>query len=151
MNIIELKGVRLLDVLEFGRILKALREKAGLSTHKLAEASGVSQSYISHVESGRKKNVPSPEILKKLADALEGVSYVDLMGIAGYYEEDDLLEPLEETKNRITKTNTHSDFIDLIKILKLPNVIYKNKVLSEEDRKRILDMLNVLFSDSKKI
>lgn len=69
---------------EFGKYLKELREEKSYSTHTLAQLAGVSQSYISHVESGRKKNVPSPEILKKMAGPL-GVSYEELMVKAGYW------------------------------------------------------------------
>ncbi|HER2178041.1 TPA: helix-turn-helix domain-containing protein, partial [Streptococcus pyogenes] len=38
-----------MNVKEFGAYLKELRKSKSLSTHKLAELSGVSQSYISHV------------------------------------------------------------------------------------------------------
>lgn len=83
-----------MDIKRFGEYLKLLRQEKSLSTHKLAELTGVSQSYISHVESGRKKNVPSPEILKKLSKALN-VDYFNLMAVAGYIDEDDLLDPVE--------------------------------------------------------
>ncbi|MEV2287308.1 helix-turn-helix transcriptional regulator [Paenibacillus larvae] len=75
------------DVKEFGSYLRKLRKKQGLSTRSLAELSGVSQSYISHVEIGRKPSVPSPEILDKLATAL-GVPYRTLMRKAGYLDDE---------------------------------------------------------------
>lgn len=83
-----------MDVKEFGAYLKELRKSKSLSTHKLAELSGVSQSYISHVENGRKSNVPSTEILKKLARAL-GVSPFDLIEKAGHLPE---ISPIERER-----------------------------------------------------
>jgi transcriptional regulator with XRE-family HTH domain len=41
----------------FGRRLKELREKAGLSQTALAEAAGLSQSAIAHWESGRSEPI----------------------------------------------------------------------------------------------
>jgi transcriptional regulator with XRE-family HTH domain len=76
------------DIKEFGEYLRKLREFKSLSTHELAELSGVSQSYISHVETARKTNVPSPDILKKLAEPL-GVSYAELMVKAGHVSYED--------------------------------------------------------------
>lgn len=76
---------------EFGEYLRRLREFKSLSTHDLAEISGVSQSYISHVENGRKQSSPAPEILRKLAPAL-GVPYAELMVKAGHISYDDWLQ-----------------------------------------------------------
>ncbi|MFS0767099.1 helix-turn-helix domain-containing protein [Peribacillus phoenicis] len=83
-----------MNVKEFGAYLKELRKSKSLSTHKLAELSGVSQSYISHVENGRKSNVPSTEILKKLARAL-GVSTFDLIEKAGHLPD---ISPMERER-----------------------------------------------------
>lgn len=91
-----------MEIKEFGVYLKKLRENQSLSTHKLAELSGVSQSYISHVESGRKKNVPSTEILKKLAKPL-GVSPLDLIEKAGHL-------PINLTSNEKETLSINLDF-----------------------------------------
>jgi transcriptional regulator with XRE-family HTH domain len=56
--------------------LAVIRTLAGLSQAKLSEKSGVSQGYISGIESGDKK--ASPEMIKKLADAL-GVPIASLI------------------------------------------------------------------------
>jgi transcriptional regulator with XRE-family HTH domain len=74
-----------MDVKEFGKYLRGLRKEKSLSTHKLAGLSGVSQSYISHLESGRKSGFPSPDILKKIATAL-GVPHIILMNNAGHVD-----------------------------------------------------------------
>lgn len=75
--------------IRFGVNLRKLRKKQKLSTRELAKKTGVSQSYISHLETGRKNRVPSPDILTKLAGPLK-VSYSELMLIAGYFTSEDI-------------------------------------------------------------
>lgn len=138
---------------EFGSFLRNLRKNKGLTLKELGKLSGLSYPYLSQIERGIRgiKGVPSPEILKKLSEALN-VSHFDLMAVAGYYDEDDLLEPIEATlKDMLVKSQSKktefTQFIDLENILQQTNLRYKNKFLLEEDRKRILDMLNVLFPE----
>lgn len=66
----------------FGEYLKNIRSEKGLSTRDIQKKTGISNSYISLIESG-KKGTPSPDILKKLHKALN-VSYEELMQVAGY-------------------------------------------------------------------
>jgi transcriptional regulator with XRE-family HTH domain len=51
-------------------VIKTLRQKKGLSQKALAEQVGVTDAYITMLESGKRKN-PSLDILKKLAKALD--------------------------------------------------------------------------------
>jgi transcriptional regulator with XRE-family HTH domain len=44
---------------------------------------------------------------------------------------------------------SYDNLHDLSEFLSLPRVSYKNKILSDDERKRILDMLKVLFPDEK--
>lgn len=67
---------------EFGTYLRSLRKEANLTMRKLDSLSGVSHSYISQLERGE-RGIPSPDILKKLAEPL-GVEYGELMYEAGY-------------------------------------------------------------------
>lgn len=60
-----------------GQKLKRLRRGNGLTQVELAEASGVAQSTIAQVESGKREE-PHPRTLKKLAEAL-GVTPADLL------------------------------------------------------------------------
>lgn len=69
---------------DFGLYLKSLRVKAGLSMGKLAKEAMISQPYISQIESGD-RGIPSPEIIKKLASALDA-DYLKLMEAAGHLE-----------------------------------------------------------------
>lgn len=67
---------------EFGEFLRSIRNERGLTIRQIETYSGVSNSYLSQVENG-KRSIPSPDILKKLAPALK-VSYELLMEKAGY-------------------------------------------------------------------
>jgi HTH-type transcriptional regulator, competence development regulator len=59
-------------------VIKTLREEKGLSQKALATRIGVSDAYITMLETGKRKN-PSLDILKKLAKAL-GVPVTELLG-----------------------------------------------------------------------
>lgn len=60
--------------------VRQLRESKGLTKTRLAELSGVSQSFISAIEAGQKK--PTVEVLGKICSGL-GVSLPDFL-IEGY-------------------------------------------------------------------
>ena len=57
--------------------LRTEREKKGVTTVEVAKAIGVSQSFISHIESGRK--IPSIAVIVDIAKYY-GVSLDDLLG-----------------------------------------------------------------------
>jgi len=67
-----------------GEYIKKIREEKGLSINQLALYSDVSAAHISRIERGLRE--PSPEILKKLSQALK-VPYEELMAAAGYLDE----------------------------------------------------------------
>lgn len=54
-----------INTMEIGKEIKRLRKEKGLTSRELAEMSGVSQPYISQLETGR-NNKPSIEILEKI-------------------------------------------------------------------------------------
>jgi transcriptional regulator with XRE-family HTH domain len=58
-------------------VVKKLREQEGLTQAGLAKRAGVTEAYISMIESGARKN-PSLPTLKKLARAL-GVPVTELL------------------------------------------------------------------------
>ncbi|MFB6366218.1 helix-turn-helix domain-containing protein [Paenibacillus elgii] len=72
-----------MNVQQFGAYLKSLREAKGLTLTQLGDRIGYSNPYLSQIETGKKKNMPSPELLEKLVEPL-GVEYADLMAAAGY-------------------------------------------------------------------
>jgi transcriptional regulator with XRE-family HTH domain len=65
-----------------GKYLKAIRDAAGLTLRAVEEKTGVSNAFLSQIESGKVKQ-PSPAVLHKLADTF-GVPYDTLMEKAGY-------------------------------------------------------------------
>ena len=69
---------------EFGAYLRSLRRERNLTIRELESHSGVSNGYLSQMETG-KRGIPSPEILKKIAKPL-AVAYDDLMIAAGYLD-----------------------------------------------------------------
>jgi transcriptional regulator with XRE-family HTH domain len=62
--------------------LRTARERKGLTLRAVEQATGVSNAYLSQLESGKIKQ-PSPVVLHKLSQ-LYGVSYADAMRFAGY-------------------------------------------------------------------
>lgn len=69
---------------QLGALLKRLRMLKGVTLRQVKEATGISDAYLSQLESG-KADKPSPRILHKLAAYYE-TSYSDLMEAAGYLE-----------------------------------------------------------------
>jgi len=65
-----------------GKYLRSLRDAAGLTLRAVEEKTGVSNAFLSQLESGKVKQ-PSPVALYKLAEAY-GVTYGTLMEYAGY-------------------------------------------------------------------
>lgn len=63
-------------VIVSGRTVRRRREDAGLSAIELARRARVSRSYLSEIETGRKRDV-SPPVCARLAGAL-GCAVVDL-------------------------------------------------------------------------
>lgn len=80
---------------DFGEYLSKLRKDRGLSIYRLSKESGVSHSYISQIENG-KKDSPSPDVLKKLSGPLQK-RYSELMEMAGHLQENVDLQVNTET------------------------------------------------------
>ena len=79
-------GVKLMG--ELGEHLKKTRNNKKLSLKAVTDLTGVSDSTLSHIESG-KTDSPAPLHLKKLANAY-GIDLIDLYVKAGYLDFDDL-------------------------------------------------------------
>jgi transcriptional regulator with XRE-family HTH domain len=65
-----------------GDFLKASRSVKNLSLRDVEREIGISNAYLSQLESGKIRN-PSPNVLHKLASIYD-ISYRDLMQLAGY-------------------------------------------------------------------
>ena len=79
----------------FGDFLKKLRARKGVSLKKVEEGTGISNAYLSQLETGKRRRLPTPDRLIALADYYN-VSIQQLLEKAGYYEEGDIQETKEQ-------------------------------------------------------
>lgn len=79
----------------FGNYLKELRARKGVSLMKVEEATGISNAYLSQLETGVRRRIPTSNRLNALADYYN-VSIYQLLEKAGYLETGDLTETREE-------------------------------------------------------
>lgn len=94
----------------YGEFVKRHRLASGFkSQRQLAEESGVSRTTISRMEKEEQK--PTPETLKELAKYLKSTSYVELMVVCGYWEEEELLEPIDIVSQYLDLTQQNSEII----------------------------------------
>lgn len=77
----------------FGKMVKFLRGKRGLSLKQMKEMTGISESYINRIERGSRE-CPSYPIIEKLASAL-GVDPTDLLEVGAGKNGSDIV-PLEQ-------------------------------------------------------
>jgi transcriptional regulator with XRE-family HTH domain len=76
---------------KFGLYLRNLRLEKRFSLNQLALKSGVSNAHISRIERGLRP-APSPEIIEKLANALNA-NYEEMLVVAGYLPEQNKKNP----------------------------------------------------------
>jgi HTH-type transcriptional regulator, competence development regulator len=67
---------------QLGQLLKAARQGKKLTLRAVEEQAGVSNAYLSQLESGKVRQ-PSPVVLHNLSQLYE-ISYADTMAMAGY-------------------------------------------------------------------
>lgn len=75
--------------LEFSQLLKKRRSAEGLTLAQLGELTGYSTAYLSQLETGQKKNIPSLELIRKIAPAL-GLDVRGLLVSLGYVKESEI-------------------------------------------------------------
>ena len=86
---------KLKETFPFGDFLKKLRARKGVSLKKVEEATGISNAYLSQLETGKRRRLPTPDRLIALADYYN-TSIKELLEKAGYYEEEDIQETKEQ-------------------------------------------------------
>lgn len=99
---------------------KALRESKSLTLREVESKTGVSNAYLSQLESGKIKQ-PSPLYLHKLADLYE-VGYSILMEKVGYptlEESEEIDIPQTQTLSRRIGRITDDEELELLEYLKL--------------------------------
>ncbi|QPR68585.1 helix-turn-helix transcriptional regulator [Lysinibacillus macroides] len=153
------------DAKNFGVFLKNAREEIGLTLSQLGDLIGYSNPYLSQIETGKRKNPPSPELLKKLSEAMGNVTYAGLLDAAGYHElaKNESMKQLYEDfggDNELSVIELRKKVEDLQKTSDLKKLLseetlwnekiaprYNGHKLTEQDRKRILKMLEILFPE----
>lgn len=75
----------------FGNHLKELRRQRHFTQRSFAKELGIDFTYISKIENGRVENLPSEDLIKRMARVLD-VDSNDLLDIAGKFDPDELRE-----------------------------------------------------------
>ena len=86
---------KLKEPFPFGDFLKKLRARKGVSLKKVEEVTGISNAYLSQLETGKRRRLPTPDRLIALADYYNA-SIKELLKKAGYHEEGDIQETKEQ-------------------------------------------------------
>jgi transcriptional regulator with XRE-family HTH domain len=126
---------------ELGNLLRKLRDHESL--RDVSSRSGISHTYLGIIEKGidqRSGNPvkPTPETLKTLAKAYN-YPYEELMRKAGYL--------LESNEMYLADIKLERMPVELENILLNQRITYRGKALNEAERKKILDMLKLLFQE----
>ncbi len=120
---------------EFGKYIRELRKQRNLTIRQLELYSGVSNSYLSQLENG-KRGIPSAEILKKLSGPLN-ITQNELMIAAGYIDEDEEKD-LDYYKKKISK-----EFPDI-------DLMFKDlNSLTAEDLREVYEYIKFKMSQKK--
>ena len=82
---------------ELSNYLEKLRGE--MSIRQVAEKTGISNAYLSQLESGKRNN-PHPDVLKKLAK-FYGIPVIEFLKKAGYLDQDISEETYEEKIDRL--------------------------------------------------
>ncbi|WP_054704849.1 helix-turn-helix transcriptional regulator [Bacillus sp. JCM 19041] len=113
---------------EFGLYIKELRKSKKMTIRQVELYSGVSNSYLSQLENG-KKGIPSPKVLKKLSKAMK-VSYEMLMQKAEYIETDESINSAYHNLHDLDEDEI--EFLD--KQLEIFRELRQNKI-NQENKK----------------
>lgn len=139
--------------IEIGTYISNLRTEKKWSQRELAEKSGLSNTEISRIETGKRKN-PTPFTLHALADALQ-VEYRDIMKLAGYIEEMHDQDSFYELVFKDSKGN----IVDVRRVVKemfrrnenwANDFIHVSRELSDRDRENLKEMSKRFLELKKK-
>lgn len=114
-----------ITITEIGDYIRTLRGKRSL--REIERLSGVSNTYLSSIEKGRDPRtkseiIPSPDILRKLAEPL-GTTYEDLLQKAGYLNSMD--QALEISESLLNKLLIEGENGIAPSVISLTSAIYK--------------------------
>ncbi|PGD08246.1 hypothetical protein COM34_14180 [Bacillus wiedmannii] len=115
-----------IDFKKIGKTLRLRRRKKGLTLEMIAKYVGVSFNYISELERGDKKKVPSDDVLIKLAEILsidekeifEGFGKLPNSLVQELEQNETLLNTLYEIRNNpnLTDIDRNAIYIEIRKL-----------------------------------
>lgn len=124
----------------FAKRLTLLRQEKGYTQESFAEKAGFSRGRYANYEQGRRE--PDFEIVKTFADILNCTT--------------DYLLGNNDSRNLKSNTSNQNNYQiprqkpkDLIKFLEEAEVLYGDKILTEEDKAKIKASLDIIFWDTK--
>ena len=125
--------------MKIGKYIKKLREDKELSINQLALYSDVSAAHISRIERGLRE--PSPDILKKIAEALK-ISYENLMTVAGYLDPN---TPADKITESLSDDPELAEFWDDLKEREDLRLFFKQtRELSPGDIKKVMRIIKAI-------
>lgn len=131
------KGIKTMN--GYGEFIKRHRIASGFkSLRKLADKSGISSATISRIEN--EIQVPEVRTLKALSEYLETTSYVELMVKCGYWDQDELLDELNEDPKENVNEKEFIKEINLTdeELLKQFDLQLDGKSLTEKEAQGII-------------
>jgi transcriptional regulator with XRE-family HTH domain len=135
---------------ELGNLLRKLRGKESL--REVSKRAGTSHTYLGVIEKGidprtGKPVKPTPQTLRVLSKTYN-YPYEELMKLSGYLNEGDSAAVRETKEVYALKKITAEHRVELENVLQHADVAFKGKGLSEAERKKVLDMLTLLFHET---
>lgn len=127
---------------DFGKRLREMREKKGLTQAELAKIASLGESTISFYESGKRE--PNYEMLVALANILDTTPNYLLVGEKEWWEKDE--EPSDIELEEFVKKNSNIKLMgdpldekakdDVLMFLRAAHQLIKEKRAAETDRKK---------------
>ncbi|MEK4801046.1 helix-turn-helix transcriptional regulator [Oceanobacillus sp. FSL K6-0118] len=111
---------------EFAITMERYRMKKGISSNKLADAVGVSASYLCRIKNGQRKN-PSVPIAMNIAEELD-IPTEHILAMLGVYEEEvkdlfDLISSNEVSfEGQLIESMVKESVVDILKTI-LPDIM----------------------------
>ncbi|GEA16359.1 transcriptional regulator [Moorella sp. E308F] len=140
--------------------IREVREKKGLSGHKIAEQLGISAPYYYDIEKGKRRG--NPDLFRRLAEILD-VSVDYLLGLEDeprslQEKTHDQKYPPEGKEKRTKPIDTREWYnrdeppsnIELEEFLRQSNVQFNGAPLDEEDKEDIIEFLKFAWKTLKK-
>lgn|SRR5699024_215937 len=119
-----------MEAKNFGSYIKQIRTDKNMTIRQLELYSGVSNSYLSQLENG-KRGIPSPDVIRKIANGLRW-DYNDLMIKAGHVDEDNYEDDIDPELQK---------FIEEVKVW------YKDEPESKEEKLKMFKKMFEAFKE----